>query len=356
MFAIVLGPSGVDALAQVPGAAADSSAESKFKGVVVNVTPLGVTVKGEIPTTGRPAAKSGAASKAKSEARSVFFAARGAKTTRGGWRSCELTDMQKGDTVTVTFSRQGRAKLVASHIDIAEETPADTKAILAKAGKLLFEDDFGRAQIPPKWRLGKGFWEIQEGTVVAAENPADNHGAYAYADPRFPYKDIVAQFSFKFAGSTNCHFMMEDSNYKGAHAGHIIRATITPTSANVADSKLGAMKNEIYEKMKDPKTTDEEKKQIQASIKDKSASFKVTVDDQWHQARVEVVGDEMLLSIDNRPVAYLKSEGVDHPTKNMVGFTVGGKSLQLDNVKVWEATVQDDWSKIRSEVQAALRK
>ena len=71
---------------------------------------------------------------------------------------------------------------------------------------------------------------------------------------------------------------------------------------------------------------------------------------------MEVVGDEMLLSIDYRPVAYLKSEGVDHPTKNMVGFTVGGKSMQLDNVKVWEATLRDDWSQTRSAVQSALKK
>jgi hypothetical protein len=151
--------------------------------------------------------------------------------------------------------------------------------------------------------------------------------------------------------------MMEDSNYKAAHAGHIIRATITPTSANLADSKFGSMKNEIFEKMKDPQTTPEQKKQIQASIKDKSASFKIALDlDKWHEARVEVVGDEMLLSIDNQPAAYLKSEGVDHPTKNMVGFTIGGKSTQLDNVKVWEATARADWSKNRSAIEAALRK
>jgi hypothetical protein len=222
---------------------------------------------------------------------------------------------------------------------------------------LLFEDDFERKEMPPKWRLGKGFWGIRDGVVRAAENPADNHGAYAYVEPHFAYKDIVAEFSFKFSGSTGCHFMMEDSNYKAAHAGHIIRATITPTSANLGDSKFGSMKNEIFEKMKDPKTTDEEKKQIQASIKDKAASFKIDLDpDKWHQARVEVVGDEMLVSIDNQPVGYLKSEGVDHPTKNMVGFTIGGKATLLDNLKVWEATPRSEWKTIRSDVQAALRK
>ena len=234
---------------------------------------------------------------------------------------------------------------------------ADNQPVLSKPGKLLFEDDFSRNEMPPKWRVGKGFWEIHDGVVTAAENPDDKHGAYAYVNPRFPYKDIVAEFSFKFDGSKGCHFMMEDSNYKGAHAGHIIRATIAPTLVQLADSKFGTMKNEIYEKNKDPKTTPEEKKQIQASIKDKAASFKIVLDPaKWHQVRVEVVGDEMLISIDGKPAGYLKSEGVNHPTKNMVGFTISGKSTQLDNLKVWDATASPDWSGRRATVLAAIQK
>lgn len=347
------------AMAQGPGSNPDANAESSFKGVVVNINPVGLIVKGAFTSPNPPANKPTGSSKSKSGSRSVHFLIKGAKITRGGWRSCELKDIQKGETVTVTFASatQGRAKFVATQIDVAEEASAGKQPILGVAGKLLFGDDFSRSQLPPKWRPGKGFWEIHEGVVTAAENPDDNHGAYAYVDPRFPYKDIVAEFSFKFDGSTSCQFVMDDSNYKGAHAGHIIRASITPTSANLADSKFGSMKNEIFEKMKDPQTSPSEKKQIQESIKDKAASFKIALDaDKWHEARVEVVGDEMLLSIDNQPVGYLKSEGVDHPTKNMVGFTVGGKSTQLDNVKVWDATVRADWSKYRSDAQAVLRK
>jgi hypothetical protein len=233
---------------------------------------------------------------------------------------------------------------------------ADHPPVLATPGKLLFEDDFARGEMPPKWRAGKGSFEIHAGVVTAAEKPEDKHGAYAYANPRFAYKDIVAEFSFKFDGSKGCHFMMEDSTYKGSHAGHIIRATITPVSVQLADSKFGGMKNEIFEKNKDPKTTPEEKKQIQASIKDKSATIKVTLDRaQWHQTRVAVVGDEMLISIDGKPAGYLKSEGVNHPTKNMVGFTIAGKSAQLDNVKVWEATAVPDWSSRRATVVAGMQ-
>jgi len=296
-----------DAMAQGGGPKPGADAtERSFPGVVGSVNPVVLSVKGQFDPPGPSANKSAGGSKSKSNSRSVHFFLKGAKIARG-WRSCEPDDIQKGESVTVTFTQsgQGKSKYIATRVDIVDESSAERQSILGKPGKVLFEDDFSRAQMPPKWRLGKGYWEIHEGIGTAAENPDDHHGAYAYAEPRFPYKDIVAEFSFKFDGSTNCHFMMEDSNYKGSHAGHIIRATITPTSAQLADSKFGSMKNEIFEKMKDPQTTADEKKEIQASIKNRVAAFKVALDvDKWHQARVEVVGDEMLLSIDNRPVGY----------------------------------------------------
>lgn len=350
-----------DAMAQGTGPNPDAvNIENPFRGVVINMNPIGLIVKSDPNPAASPAGKAGGVARSKPDSKGVHFATKGARVTRGGWHPCELKDIQRGDTVTITFTppKQGSSKFIATQVDIAKEPSAAEKLpILGKTGKLLFEDDFARSEMPPKWRLGKGFWEIHNGVVTAAENPDDHHGAYAYAEPRFPYKDIVAEFSFKFDGSTGCHFMMEDSNYKGAHAGHIIRATITPASANLADSKFGGMKNEIYEKMKDTSTSPEEKKRIQESIKDKSASFKIALDaGQWHQARVEVVGDEMLLSIDSQPVGYLKSEGVNHPTKNMAGFTVAGKSTQLDNVKVWEATARPDWPKNRADILAVLKK
>ncbi len=131
-----------------------------------------------------------------------------------------------------------------------------------------------------------------------------------------------------------------------------------PTEVQLADAKLGRMKNEIFAKLYgDATTTPAEKQQILASIKDKYASFKIVLDlTKWHQARVGVVGDEMLVSIDGKPAGYLKSEGLNHPTKNMVGFTVRGKSIQLDNLRVWEATASPEWSSHRAEVLAAIGK
>ena len=183
---------------------------------------------------------------------------------------------------------------------------ADSAPLLAKPGKLLFEDDFSRPDMKPKWNVGKGFWSVKDGVVSAAENPEDHHAAYAYITPNIDFKDAVAEFSFHFDGAKSVQLNMRDSRFRDSHAGHIIRVQIQPTSVQLADWKTGVMKNENYEKTSDPKTDPAVKKAIQEKIKDKTASFKVTFDPaEWHVARVEVAGDEMLLSIDGKSVGYL---------------------------------------------------
>jgi hypothetical protein len=222
----------------------------------------------------------------------------------------------------------------------------------ATAGKLLFEDDFARADMAPKWKVGKGFFEVKDGAVTVSENPDDKHGAYAYVKPNFQFKDVVVEYSAKLEGSRACHLMVNDSAYKEAHAGHILRATLMPGKVDLADYKFGAMKNEIFDKMKDTKTTDEEKKKLRDSIKDKGEADLA----QWHLIRVEIIGDEMLMSVDGKPAGYLKSQGIDHATKNAIGFEVGGKSSLLKGMKIWEASAPSDWAARRDAFVAALKK
>lgn len=234
---------------------------------------------------------------------------------------------------------------------------ADSAPLLAKPGKLLFEDDFSRPEMKPKWNVGKGHWSVKDGVVSADEQPEDKHAAYAYITPNVDYKDAVAEFQFHFDGAKSIQLNIRDSRYKLAHAGHIVRVQIQPTSVQLADWKTGVMANENYEKTSDPKVDPAVKKAINEKIKDKSTSYKVAFDiAAWHTARVEVAGEELLLSIDGTPVGYLKSEGVGHETKNMLGITVGGKTGNVKNVKFWAATPSADWAAGRTAVLASLKK
>src|SRR6185503_4247104 len=200
-------------------------------------------------------------------------------------------------------------------------------------------------------------FEVKDGVVTISENPDDKHGAYAYVRPVFQFKDIVVEYTAKLDGSRSCNLMVNDTTYKESHAGHILRATILPGRVDLADQKFGNMNNDYYDKMKDPKTTDEEKKKLREGIRDKGAGFKVDADlAQWHKIRVEIVGDEMLMSIDGKPAGYLKSKGLDHATKNSIGFEVGGKSSLVKEMKIWEAAPSSDWTCRRDAVVAALKK
>jgi hypothetical protein len=234
---------------------------------------------------------------------------------------------------------------------------ADSKALLATPGKLLFEDSFAGSDMKPKWKVGKGAWELKDGFATVAEIPADHHGAYAYIDPNVPYTNVVAEFTFKLDGARTLEINMRDSNYKGSHAGHVLRAAIQPDKVQLVDMITGGMKMEYYLKNADPNTTPAEKKEIQAKIKDKTTTFKNSVSlDEWHQARVEVAGDEMLMSIDGKPVGYIKSEGIAHPTKNMLGFTVWGKTAAIKDAKFFDASPAPEWANQRADVLASLKK
>ncbi|HVR87714.1 MAG TPA: hypothetical protein VMU54_25530 [Planctomycetota bacterium] len=227
----------------------------------------------------------------------------------------------------------------------------------AVPGKLLFEDEFDRGDMAPKWKVGKGLFEVKDGAVTVAENPDDKHGAYAYVQPKFLFKDIIVEYSARLDGSRACHLMVNDSTYKEAHAGHILRASLLPGKVDLADYKFGAMRNEYFDKMKDPGTPDEEKKRLRESIKDKGAVWKTEADlAQWHKIRVEILGDEMFVSIDDAPAGYLKSAGLDHATKNAIGFEVGGKSSHLKAMKIWEAVPAADAAARRDAFLAALKK
>jgi hypothetical protein len=45
----------------------------------------------------------------------------------------------------------------------------------------------------------------------------------------------------------------------------------------------------------------------------------------------------MRASLDGKPIGYLKSSGIAHPTKSKIELRVGGKDGFFDEIKVWNA-------------------
>ena len=74
----------------------------------------------------------------------------------------------------------------------------------------------------------------------------------------------------------------------------------------------------------------------------------------WYHATVEILGDEGVVSLDGKPVAYLKSSGLGHRTKNLLGFSLGGQVDLVDNLRVWEAKASEGWAERRDELVEKL--
>ncbi|MGV3659337.1 MAG: hypothetical protein ACO1TE_04110 [Prosthecobacter sp.] len=201
---------------------------------------------------------------------------------------------------------------------------------LASKGDVILSDDFERTDLG-RWKPLIGTFAVEGGALKGVQTRAD-HGAVG----RFyhPMKDVVVEFKFQLDGSSGFNAVFDDQKFKGSHAGHICRASFTPKQLRLADDKKGIMSNELYEMRKDPARKAEADKLAAPH----SSGAKINLEQKrWYQVAIEVMGDEMRVSLDGTPIAYLKSEGVAHETKSSFHFTVNGKGVLFDDVKIWQA-------------------
>ena len=70
----------------------------------------------------------------------------------------------------------------------------------------------------------------------------------------------------------------------------------------------------------------------------KNVAFPLSLDPQtWHTFMLETLDNTMRATIDGKPVAYLQSPGIAHPTKSKVEFGCMGKDGFFDDLKIWNA-------------------
>jgi hypothetical protein len=208
--------------------------------------------------------------------------------------------------------------------------------------EMLFSDDFNRAEMGDKWKQVVPTFTLEDnalkGTQTRVNAPAADGkpavvGHQAVIGNDVPTKDSIVEFRFRLAGATAVSLEFDDRKYTGSHYGHICFARFTPKSVIVADQKDGSMKNEIYT-MTDPAMKKEKAKLLEG----RSATFPVTIEqEKWYTAVVETVGDEMRVTLDGKPVAFIKSSGIAHPTKSKIELGCAGKAGFFDDIKIWNA-------------------
>lgn len=220
------------------------------------------------------------------------------------------------------------AFLCLATLSIAADIPSEP---IAQKGEVIVSDDFERADLGD-WKSLIPTFTVEGGALKGVQTRAD-HGAVGRVYR--PMKNVVVEFKFQLIGSTGFNAVFDDQKFKGSHAGHICRVAFAPTQIRIGDDKEGVMRNDIYEMRKDPAHKKEADKLLEG--RGSATTIPKLEQQKWYHVAIELKGDELRVSLDGKPVAFLKSPGIAHETKSSFHFTVNGTGVLFDDVRIWQA-------------------
>ncbi len=233
--------------------------------------------------------------------------------------------------------------VAASSRAVAAELPAIPAVPIGEKKEKLFSDDFERPELGKAWGAVVPTYTIENGALKgtqtrfnapAADGKPAVVGHAAVIGTDIPTKDSVVAFRFRFAGATALSAEFDDRAYAGSHYGHVCRVVVTLKDVTLKDERDGSMRNDIYEMSKDPAR----KAERAALLEGRSATFPAAFEPgTWYSLVLETVDDAMRATIDGKPVAYLKSSGIAHPTKSKIEFGCTGKDGYFDDITIWSA-------------------
>jgi hypothetical protein len=217
----------------------------------------------------------------------------------------------------------------ANHSFAADAPPSSAPA---PKGALIFSDDFNRAALGDGWRITTPEFEISDGTLKATQTQP--HSAVGMV--KVGRKDLVIEFKFKLGGSSGVNAVCNDRDYKEGHGGHLCRVSLQPRQIFLADDKE-RLRHEIEEMKNDPSKKDE----VAKLVAGRSIGFPTTLNpEKWYRLHIEIVGDELRVNLDDKPVGMLKSSGIAHPSKTEFYLAVSGKDALFDDLRIWSAENQ----------------
>ena len=220
----------------------------------------------------------------------------------------------------------GLLPLITLH---AADTPVPAHP-LGKKGASIFSDDFSMPEVSSAWRELWPALTIASGALnISQTKPA--HSAVGMV--KVGHKELIIAFRFQLGAASSINAVCNDSAYKEGHGGHICRVTLSPRQIFLADDKE-RLRREIEEMKKDPARQAEAAK----AAAGRTRGFPIKLDPtRWYDLTIEIVGDEMRVSLDGKAVGYLKSSGFAHPMKSNFYFAVSGQDALFDDVRIWAA-------------------
>lgn len=206
----------------------------------------------------------------------------------------------------------------------AADEPTPPKTLLAERRKLVLQDDFSQP-LDKAWQISAPIWEIEDGVIKATHRKPfpDLHGPVM----QHPVKldGAVVQLSFKLEPKTRAVIHFNKKN------GHLCRALMTDKAFYIIRRDSGGDKGIRL---------DEREMPIEPG--------------QWHTVIVEIVGKEMLATLDGKEVLFGERDDIDQP-KTMLILEAAAGSVWFKDLRVWEAQPNPNWAATKAKLIQARK-
>lgn len=208
----------------------------------------------------------------------------------------------------------------------SEKKAPDGKTWMTKRGELLWEESFEGGQWSKEWNKYKGDYKVVESDKLkVAEIAADAH--HPAMSRKLGDTNVVVQFKFKFDGSPWIGFAMDDKE-------HVARLILNPDQFKIVKMAGTGPTTKGWD-------IDSKKQKLN--------------DGAWHTVVLEIYGEEMVATIDDKEMVLGKGEGMT-PTRSRCELISGGQFAWYSDIKVWKAELDDKWPQKRAQLLQMLKK
>jgi hypothetical protein len=210
--------------------------------------------------------------------------------------------------------------VIASH---AADPASEPRTLLTERGQLLFQDDFNQPPDKP-WNIHSPQWEAIDGALQATHLPPfpANHGPVM--EHPLKARNVIAQLDFKLDGKSRATLHFNKAN------GHLCRALLLPTAFYIIRRDSGPV---------DKGTR-------------LDADETPIAPDLWHTLVVELLGGEMVASLDGSRILFARRDDLDQDKLTLM-LEAGGGTAWFRNLRIWEALPNKDWEATRAKLQSA---
>jgi hypothetical protein len=204
-----------------------------------------------------------------------------------------------------------------------QKKPADPKVWMTLRGPLLWEETFAGGTWNKEWNKYKGNYLVEKDQLKVGEIAGDGH--LPTMTRNFKESNVVIQFAFKFEGAKWIGVQLDDAT-NDAKKEHVAQLTIQPDSFRIEKMTgfAGTTKNTVV---------DQKKMKFEPGI--------------WHTIVWEILGDEMVATIDDKEMVLAKVDGMTL-TRSRLQLVSSGDWAWYDEIKVWKAEPDPKWAKKRA--------